>query len=337
MKLQDLGPANLQAANTLALTCMAEHYYRLEQAENAAEAMAAILQQHPHTQPQLLAGGSNVVLPQRLELVIQPAMAGIRYLGEQKGCHHYRVLAATEWDALVRHTVDRGHGGLENLALIPGHCGAAPVQNIGAYGVELGEYIHAIEGVELPTCTPFRHTREEAGFAYRDSRYKQEAGRWLITALELALPTRWQPRIDYPGLQQALAGQEPSPGRILQAVIAERRRKLPDPAETPNAGSFFKNPVVDEYHMRLLLAKHPNLPHWPSEAGHKLSAAWLIEQAGWKGKALGPAGVSSQHALVLVNHGGATADDILRLAEAIRQAVQDRFGVPLEIEPRCLA
>ncbi len=337
MKLKDLGPQNLQTANTLALPCVATHYYRLEQAETAAETLQAILRQHAQAQPQLLAGGSNVVLPEQLELVIQPAMAGIHYLGEQQGCHRYRVLAATEWDALVRHTVAQGHGGLENLALIPGHCGAAPVQNIGAYGVELAAFVYAIEGVELPACTPFRHTREEAGFAYRDSRYKREAGRWLITALELALPRRWQPRMDYPGLQQALAGQEPSPQRILQAVIAERQRKLPDPAQTPNAGSFFKNPVVDEYTMRLLLAKHPNLPHWPTDTGHKLSAGWLIEQAGWKGKHLGPAGVSSQHALVLVNLGGATARDILRLAQAIRQDVQTRFGVALEIEPRCLA
>lgn len=337
MKARDLGPRNLQAANTLALPCVAEHFYRLEQAEAAADTLRAIRERHPQHPLHILAGGSNVILPEHLPLVVQPAMTGIHYLGEQQGCHHYRVLAGTVWDALVRHTVDQGHGGLENLALIPGHCGAAPIQNIGAYGVELAEFVHAIEGVELTELQPFRHRREDARFAYRDSRYKQEAGRWLITALELALPARWRPRIDYPGLQQALAGQQPEPQRILQAVVAERKRKLPEPAQSPNAGSFFKNPVVDEYSMRLLLAEHPGLPHWPTESGHKLSAAWLIEQAGWKGRSLGPAGVSDRHALVLVNAGGARAEDILRLARAIQQDVETRFGVPLEIEPRCLA
>ncbi len=334
MKVQDLGPIDLQRANTLALPCQARHFYRLEQQTQAADQLRAILERHPRHSPLILAGGSNVVLPEQIDLVIQPAMRGIHYLGEHQRRHRYRVLAATAWHELVVHTINHGHGGLENLALIPGHCGAAPVQNIGAYGVELAEFIHRVEGVELPTCTPFCHTREQAGFGYRKSRYKAEPDRWLITAIELDLPTDWQARIDYPGLGRALEGRPLTPAGVMAAVMAERRRKLPDPEQTPNAGSFFKNPVVDENRMRELLAAHPDLPHWPTPEGHKLSAAWLIDQAGWKGRALGPARVSPQHALVLTNPGGATRADLLTLARAIQTDVQQRFGVQLEPEPR---
>ncbi len=334
MKPVDHGPVELSRANTLALPSVAEHLYRLDgDCHTVIEQLHHIRQAHPSTEPVILGGGSNVILPDRLPLVLQPVMQGIQYRGVHRNRHRYRVEAATPWHELVCHTVRQGHGGLENLALIPGHCGAAPVQNIGAYGVELARFVHAVEGVELPGLRPFRHTARQAGFGYRTSLYKRQPGRWLITRIELALPLDWQPVLDYPGLRQALGTQAITPEHILRAVVRIRQNKLPDPQQCPNAGSFFQNPTVDADRLGRLLAGHPQLPHWPHEGGYKLSAAWMIEQCGWKGKRLGPVGMSSRHALVLVNHGQARREHVLRLAQAIQQDVHARFGITLQPEP----
>lgn len=264
-----------------------------------------------------------------------------------------RADAGVEWHALVLWTLSQGLAGLENLALIPGTVGAAPIQNIGAYGVEVCETIHAVEAFERHGARMRRLARGECAFAYRDSLFKREPSRFVVTAVEFALSRRAALRLDYTGIGQELAAMgvdgDPRAAQVAEAVIRIRRRKLPDPAVIGNAGSFFKNPVVPASVADVLESRHPGLPVFPvapfpaDAAAHgetgdggmrKLSAAWLIDACGWKGHRRGDAGVSAAHALVLVNHGNATGAQLLALAREIAASVQEHFGVALEPEPR---
>jgi UDP-N-acetylmuramate dehydrogenase len=249
-----------------------------------------------------------------------------------------RADAGCVWDALVDWTLARGCAGLENLALIPGLVGAAPIQNIGAYGTEIDEFITGVAAWDRSSAAPVRLTRDECGFTYRDSRFKREVDRWIVTGLELTLPRQREPRLDYPGVREELGPCDgpPAPAAIAAAVRRIRRRRLPDPAVIGNAGSFFKNPIVGAEHARRLLAENPGLPSYPVAGSdrRKLPAAWLIEACGWRGYREGDAGVSSRHALVLVNHGRASGAQILALAERIVISVEQRFGVALVPEPR---
>ena len=262
-----------------------------------------------------------------------------------------RADAGVEWHALVLWTLGRGFGGLENLALIPGTVGAAPIQNIGAYGVEVGERVHAVEALDRTTGRTVRLDAEACAFAYRDSLFKREPDRFVVTAVEFVLSRHAPLRLDYAGLGEELSAmgvESPRASQVAEAVIRIRRRKLPDPAVVGNAGSFFKNPIVATAHADALKAEHPRLPVFPvapfpadaalhgEPAGtrSKLSAAWLIEQCGWKGHRDGDAGVSDAHALVLVNHGKATGAQLLDLARRIAASVEERFGVAIEPEPR---
>jgi UDP-N-acetylmuramate dehydrogenase len=247
--------------------------------------------------------------------------------------------AACVWDALVDWTLAQGCAGLENLALIPGLVGAAPIQNIGAYGTEIDEFVSAVAAWDRSSGIPVRLARAECGFSYRDSRFKREMDRWIVTGLELRLPRRREPRLDYPGVREELGpsdGRQPAPAEIAAAVRRIRRRKLPDPAVIGNAGSFFKNPIVSADQARRLLAEHPGLPSYPVAGTdrRKLPAAWLIEACGWRGHREGDAGVSSRHALVLVNHGRASGAQLLALARRIIASVEQRFGLALVPEPR---
>lgn len=251
-----------------------------------------------------------------------------------------RAGAGANWHRFVRWTLERGYCGLENLALIPGTVGAAPVQNIGAYGVELAEFVHAVRAYD-------RHQRAWAelpgracGFGYRDSVFKREPERYVVTEVEFALPRSRPPRLDYAGVREELAAMgiaSPTPTDVADAVERLRRRKLPDPAELGNAGSFFKNPVVPAAAAEALRARHGAMPSWPGGAGMaKLSAAWLIERCGFKGAREGDAGIAPGHALVLVNHGSATGAQLWALAQRVQQAVEREFGVRLEPEPRVI-
>ena len=250
-----------------------------------------------------------------------------------------RAEAGHDWHALVMHSLALGLAGLENLALIPGTVGAAPIQNIGAYGVELERRVHAVEAWDREAGALVRLPAEACGFAYRDSRFKREPGRWIVTAVEFALTRTPRLELGYAGLGaelEAMGVEQPTPALVAEAVCRLRRRKLPDPARLGNAGSFFKNPVVPGEQAAALLAAHPGMPSFDAGVpGHrKLSAAWLIEAAGWKGHREGDAGVAPGHALVLVNHGGATGAQVLDLARRISASVRERFGVALEPEPR---
>lgn len=252
-----------------------------------------------------------------------------------------RAGAGERWDDVVAWSLGLGYAGLENLVLIPGLAGAAPIQNIGAYGTEVGEFIQTVEAWDRQVGALVRLDRADCAFGYRDSVFKRDPARWLVTAIELRLPRRHPPRIGYPGLPEELAllgaGDAPRPAQIAEAVSRLRTRKLPNPSMVPNVGSFFRNPVVASAHALDLQRDEPSMPAWAVDddgALRKLSAAWLIERAGWKGFREGDAGVSAQHALVLVNHGQASGAEMFALAQRVALSVHERFGVWLEPEAR---
>src|SRR5690606_20925979 len=289
----------------------------------------------------VLGGGSNLLFAGDPEgAVLALTASGMRMLEDQGDTAIVRADAGGEWHALVLWTLGHGLSGLENLALIPGTVGAAPIQNIGAYGVEVREHIHVVEAFERATGTLRRLTPEQCGFGYRDSVFKREPGRYVVAAVEFALDRAAQPRLGYAGIGEELATMgiegEPRPSQVAEAVCRIRRRKLPDPAVIGNAGSFFKNPIVPAAQAQALKADNPALPVFPvgDDGLRKLSAAWLIDACGWKGHRDGDAGVAASHALVLVNHGNATGAQLLALARGIAASVHERFGVALEPEPR---
>ena len=302
--------------------------------------------------PFVLGGGSNVLFVRDLhEPLILVRLRGRRLLADDGTQVLLEVGAGEVWDEIVSHTLAQGWFGLENLSLIPGLAGGAPWQNIGAYGVEVAGAIEAVDAVNLRSGSRRRFGAADCTFGYRSSFFKTGPGRhWLITAVRLRLSRQPQPHTGYGEIRAELAAQaaagtpaaesEPTPQQVAQAVRAIRRRKLPDPQVVGNAGSFFKNPIVDGDAAEALRTSFPTLPAYPV-AGEpqlvKLSAGWLIETAGWKGFRDGDAGVSAQHALVLVNHGTASGRQLLALAQRIAQSVQERFGVALEPEPVIVA
>lgn len=288
----------------------------------------------------LLGGGSNVLLVSDVPgTVYLNRITGRQVIEQADGVAVVEVGAGENWHDLVGWCLDRGYSGIENLSLIPGSAGAAPMQNIGAYGVELSSMLVSVTAWDWQAQKWRVFSRDECRFGYRDSRFKSdEPDRFLITSLRLALDLDFTPQLHYTGLVEELGGLASSrltAREVSEAVIRIRRRKLPDPARVGNAGSFFKNPVLTEDEARDLLAKHPKLPHWP--AGHgktKLAAAWMIDRLGLKGQSEGGASVSERHALVLVNRERATGEAIWRLARRVREAVEEGFGIRLEPEPR---
>ena len=305
------------------------------------------------TTPLLVGGGSNLLFAGDPDVpVLVLTGDAVSVVSDDGTDVVLRAEAGANWHGFVMETLTRGLGGIENLALIPGTVGAAPIQNIGAYGVEVCERIHAVEAVEPATGAWHRLPAEDCAFGYRDSLFKRQPDRFIVTAVEFTLSRDPEIRLGYAGLDDALAAAghaAPTPRQVADAVIAIRRSKLPDPAVLGNAGSFFKNPIVPAAQAEALREKYPRLPVFPvapfpadalahGEAPHgprsKLSAAWLIDACGWKGHRRGDAGVADSHALVLVNHGAATGAELLGLARDIATSVQDRFGVALEPEPR---
>lgn len=286
----------------------------------------------------MLGGGSNTVFLNHWRgRILLNRIAGVRF--ETDG-EDVRVTAGAgeNWHRLVRHCMSEGLHGLENLIMIPGSVGAAPMQNVGAYGVELAEVLEHLDAWDRQNGEHVRLERTECAFGYRDSRFKStDRDRFLITSVTLRLSRRFQARTAYASLSEELervGTRRPGARQLAAAVMRLRRHRLPDPARLANAGSFFKNPVVDTMAARSLLAAHPGLPYWPMPDGKvKLGAGAMIEQLGWKGKFIGDAGVYPNHALVLVNRGRATAGDLRRLIEAITGSVEREFGVRLEPEP----
>jgi UDP-N-acetylmuramate dehydrogenase len=287
----------------------------------------------------ILGEGSNVLLTRDWPgVVLSPIMRGIRILEDRGDNASVRVEAGENWNEFVHWSLGHGFAGLENLILIPGSVGAAPIQNIGAYGVEASEFIVTVEAFDRRSGQLVRLANAACAFAYRDSLFKHEPDRYLVCAVEFRLPRERELRLDYAGVRKELVAMKadaPNHAAVAEAVMRLRLRKLPNPAEIGNAGSFFKNPLVPESQAADLQRTYPALPSWPAEHGQrKLSAAWLVETAGFKGFREGDAGVSERHALVLVNRGAATGEQIRTLAQRIVDAVQARFGVRIEPEPR---
>ncbi|HET6395854.1 MAG TPA: UDP-N-acetylmuramate dehydrogenase [Pseudoxanthomonas sp.] len=330
--------ADLSARNTFRVAARAPWLLEVHDLSTLPEALD--LQQVRGLPLLVLGGGSNLLFAGDAPgAVLALRAAGIAVAGERGDCVTVRAEAGADWHGLVAWSLERGLCGLENLALIPGSVGAAPIQNIGAYGVEVGERIVAVEAWDRQAGYRVRLDRAACGFGYRDSVFKRQPGRWIVTAVELELARQARPRLDYAGIGEELAAMgvhAPTARDVAEAVIRIRRRKLPDPAVTGNAGSFFKNPIVPAAQAQALQAAHPGLPAFPGDGDgtRKLSAAWLIDACGWKGARDGDAGVSAAHALVLVNHGGASGMQLLDLARRIAASVRERFGVALEPEPR---
>lgn len=287
----------------------------------------------------VLGEGSNVLFTRDWPgIVLSIAALGIKDLGDEGGCTRFRVEAGENWNDFVHWSLARGYCGLENLVLIPGTVGAAPIQNIGAYGVEVREFIAGVEAWDRHSNLLVRLTNAQCQFGYRDSRFKREPDRYIVTTVDFDLPRQRELRIDYAGIGEELdmlGIDVPTAPSIAEAIARIRTRKLPNPALIGNAGSFFKNPMVERDIGDALLHEHPTMPAWNSGDLHsKLSAAWLIESCGFKGLRQGYAAVSEQHALVLLNLGKATGSEIWALAEHIRNTVIERYGITLEPEPR---
>jgi len=332
-----LHDAPLRELNTLRVAATARWLATLED----RTALPEVLGRSEFTgMPLLVIGqGSNVLFARDFDgLVLQPAWRRVTIAGDQGDSVLVRAEAGLGWDALVDWTLAQQLAGLENLALIPGLVGAAPIQNIGAYGAEVSEVIASVEAWDRRDSTEALLSCEQCRFGYRDSIFKQEPDRWIVTAVNFLFPRNRELNLGYAGLRDELAAlriAQPTAAQVAQAVRRLRRRKLPDPEFLPNAGSFFKNPVVPVAMAAELAEAHPGLPvHESSAATCKLSAAWMIEACGLKGIREGDAGVSAQHALVLVNHGSASGAELLGLARRVADSVEQRFGIRLEPEPR---
>lgn len=326
----------LKARNSLGVSARARYFTSVR---IQPQLQAALRWAMENDQPWLLlGGGSNMVLAGDVPgLVISLETTGRRLVHEDDEHVWVRVQAGENWHELVRWTLEQGWYGLENLSLIPGTVGAAPVQNIGAYGIELKDVLEQVLVLDALDFGLKQLSVEECQFGYRDSLFKREPGRRVILSIDLRLRKTAQLQLEYGPLRAELERRgisQPSAMDVSDAVIAVRQSKLPDPAALGNAGSFFKNPVISAEQAAQLKQQYPHMVQYPLANGEvKLAAGWLIEQAGWKGKRQGDAGVHEQQALVLVNYGTASGADMLALAADIQADILQRFAVLLEIEP----
>ena len=321
--------------NTLRVPCLAERLCVAHSEDQMIEALRAAGER-----ALVLGQGSNVVLPERLDQpVVLAAWRGLK-LRVRSDEALLTCAAGENWHGVVRHSLGQGWAGLENLALIPGSAGAAPIQNIGAYGVELSERVTEVRVFDRAENRVRSLAAEACGFGYRDSLFKADPARYAVLSLTLRLARRLAMRLDYPDVGLELQRQgltEPTPRQVAEAVIRIRRRKLPDPRLWGNAGSFFKNPIVDPGQAKRLAQSEPGLVAHPVAGGVKLAAAQLIDRCGWKGRRRGDVGVWHRQPLVLVNYGTAGGPDFLALGEQVRRSVHERFGVDLELEPSVLS
>lgn len=337
MQIQIHNKTDLSSLNTLQLRSQAEHFVELHSQEHL---QSLVTDPHLKKLPwNILGGGSNLVLPSLVQgLVLKLANQGKELSHEDKDFWFVKASAGEVWHDFVQWTLQNGYWGLENLSLIPGTVGAAPIQNIGAYGVEVKDTLWEVGCINLRTGEKKTFSNPECHFSYRDSFFKQEgAGHYLVWDVTFRLPKKNVLHFEYGDIRKELERTnvtQPDPRSISRAVIQIRQTKLPDPNVIGNAGSFFKNPIVPAELRDSLLLKHPHLVSFPySKTQYKLAAGWLIDQAGWKGKKLGPVGMYEKQALVLVNHGGASADDVWKLARQVSADVKQIFGVEIEPEP----
>ena len=328
---------SLRPYNSFGLPALADTLVRIRSEDDVRALLAdPVLAGQPRF---VLGGGSNIVLTHDLNaVVLKVEIAGRRIVSRDAEAVVVEGGAGENWHGFVAWTLDQGLPGLENLALIPGSLGAAPVQNIGAYGVELQDRFDSLDAIDLASGASITMQAGDCRFGYRDSVFKQSlAGKLLITRVRLRLPQPPTAVLGYLDLERKIAETgitHPSPRQVFDWVCAIRRAKLPDPAVIGNAGSFFKNPVVTPEQCRDIIARDPAVVHYPLPDGSfKLAAGWLIDACGWKGKSIGQAGVYEKQALVLVNRGHAIGGEIVTLARAIEESVYGRFGIRLEPEP----
>jgi len=325
---------SLKPFNTFGIDVKARYFVDIRNTEEVSEFLSALEENH---RPVLfLGGGSNILFTKDFPgTVIRICTQGIKIIKEDAASVFIRAEAGENWDDFVKYTVDKGWGGLENLSQIPGNVGTAPVQNIGAYGVELKDVLFDLEAINLVTLERKKFTPEECNFAYRESFFKHSNEKYLILNVTFRLMKNPALRLDYVQIRDEFMAhhiQNPSIRDVREAIIRIRNRKLPDPAKLGNAGSFFKNPVITEEQLEQIEFEHPEVVYFPFNDQFKLTAAWLIEQCGWKNRRQGDAGVYSGQSLVLVNFGSATGKDILDLANQIKSSVYGKFGVTLETE-----
>jgi len=330
---------SLKPFNTFAVEARARYFAQAHDDQEVREALAAA--QRLGLPLRVLGGGSNLLFTSDVEaLVVRLVSRSIRVLSDEGDHVVLEAEAGEPWHPFVLHSLELGLAGLENLSLIPGTVGAAPIQNVGAYGVEISDVFAGLTALDRTTGELCEFDAAACAFGYRDSLFKQKAGRFIILRVRFALRRAPRLQLEYGPLRQRLlqAGVEhPTPRDVSDAVCAIRREKLPDPQVLGNAGSFFKNPLVPQSLADELRKCHPNLVAFPQANGQvKLAAGWLIEQAGWKGFREGDAGVHGLQALVLVNHGQASGKQILALARRIQTDINLRFGVVLEIEPNVI-
>lgn len=285
-----------------------------------------------------IGGGSNMLFVDNFPgIVLKLNLKGIEILKEDNDYVYVKSQGSENWHHFVEWTLEHDFGGLENLSLIPGNVGTAPMQNIGAYGVEVKDYIVEVQTLELETGNERIFTNEECHFGYRESIFKNELrGKYVLVAVTFKLTKQnHQLHVDYGAIKTELDSEQiinPTIQDISRAVIKIRESKLPDPSQIGNSGSFFKNPVISNDEFAEIEKNHPQIAHYKTDSGIKLAAGWLIEQAGWKGKRFGDAGVHDKQALVLVNYGNATGKEIYDLSEQIIEDVKAKYGVTLERE-----
>ena len=333
--MKDFLHFDLSGHNTFGIHASCRRFVEIETAEEAASFFPSLTDAD---QPLLIiGGGSNLLLTTDFPgTVVRSAIKGIE-AEEHDGEVWLHCGSGETWDDVVALCVSKGWYGAENLSLIPGDVGASAVQNIGAYGAEVKDIILSVHAVEIATGLQVVIPAADCQYGYRDSRFKHEwFQRFFITGVTYRLSTTYRPLLDYGNIRSTLSERGidmPSAAQLRQAIIDIRNAKLPDPKVEGNAGSFFVNPVVERSKYLHLAALYPGMPHYTIDEGHeKVPAGWLIEQCGWKGRTLGRAGVHHRQALVLVNKGGATGEEVLRLCEAVKADVLDKFGIEIRSE-----
>ena len=323
---------SLKNYNTFGIDCVARFFVSVSSKKELINA----LKSNAHPNIFILGGGSNMLLTKDVEaLVIHINFKGINVIFEDEKHIHLSVMGGENWHELVQYCIDKDYGGLENLSLIPGNVGTAPIQNIGAYGVELKDVFENCRAVSINNFSEKEFSKKDCQFGYRNSIFKNDLkGKYIITEIKVKLTkNNHKKNIGYGAIQQELAKKNivnPSLREISEAIIKIRQSKLPDPNVIGNSGSFFKNPIVNRAIFDNFIKQYPKAPFYViSETEIKIPAGWLIEKAGFKGKRFGDAGVHEKQALVLVNHGNATGNEILELADIIKKSVKEQFGITI--------
>lgn len=330
MQIQE--QVSLKRLNTLNLNAIASHYVQVNQPSDVVAALDFAEQQQLNVL--VLSGGSNVLLPQQIQaLVVHLNIQGIDVVTEDADTVTVKVGAGQVWHDFVLYSTRQQWFGLQNLALIPGLVGASPVQNIGAYGVEVGEFIDSVQVYDRNLKQFDSIPAQACHFAYRHSIFKEDPNRYIIVSVTFKLLKKADLRLNYGDLKQAV-GDELNAENLQNQVILIRQSKLPDPKEFPNVGSFFKNPILSQAEFDKITQQFPNIPHYPQPNSNvKVAAGWLIDQTGWKGKQLGPVGMFHKQALVLVNYADAALTDVKNTYHAVQSDVKQKFSIQLEPEP----